>query len=395
MFELLKSATQPTIGSRFRDICIVGLNRVELLVAGSEEPVLGDGWQDVTDEQTRRRMALLFFAPRELDGQPVSPYQLLAEEPDDEEVVHATQQALGNIPLVDLCRISPAEPNTVNFLVAADTIFHWDLNDNYVLPTTKFTWVKDIQRIMRSYPKATKATIYTNWDADKVGDLEIPTKPLRSFPLDLDTWVNIPTFQEKNGTYVLIAAVGLIAATWALLHYQSQQMKSFSEEIRITQQRIPREGKFVELSRFMVEQEKFMQYRDLYPWLIRDAANAIQISNMKIESLEVVSPTPLEPTDVMIATIEAERGIYKGWLQEEPIAKDVLISSRTMSAVRKPPGNLFKLEGLMNLKPLMRAYKSAAKDLKIKQDALTQPSAATAEVGDVPPTESNVEDSEQ
>ena len=213
MKSLLETAAKQTIGGRFKSLCIVGLNKVELINDRSDDSIFGDSWQDVTDEQTRKRMAMLFFAPRELDGEPISPARLLTEDPEDDGAILLTQQTIGGIPQLDLCRIPPADPNIVNFVVAADVIFHWDMKDSYVVPTTKFTWVKDIQRIMKAYPKSTQATVYTNWEAEKIGDLNLPTKHLRNLPLEHETWVNIPTFQEKNGTYVMLASFVLVILT--------------------------------------------------------------------------------------------------------------------------------------------------------------------------------------
>ena len=122
----------------------------------------------------------------------------------------------------------------------------------------------------------------------------------------------------------------------------------------------------------MLDQEKFMQYRDLYPWLVTDLGKAIQASRMSIDNLEVENPTPAEPNKYMIARVEAERGAYKGWLQEEPIAKDLLISSAAIQAIRKPPGNLFKLEGLIHLPTSFKAMKKVEAIIK-QAEAATLP----------------------
>jgi hypothetical protein len=379
--DLFETATKATVGGKFRDICVVGLNRVEFLPGGTETPIFGDRWQDVTDEQTRRRMALIFFAPRELDGEPLDPNLFLTDDPDDPEAVALTQQAMGNMPLLDFCRMPPAEAGTVHIVVAADIIFHWDLKDNYIMPTNKFSWVRDVQSIVKGYPKATQFHIYTNWENEQAVDLDIPVKPLRTLPLEQETWVNVPTFQEKNGLAILIAALLLVALVWGGLSLQSRSIDSLGEQIRITQQRIPREGRFVELSRFMLEQEKFMQYRSLLPYLALDIGHAIEDSGMKIENFELQNPTPLEPNPFMVATIEAQRDVYKGWLQEEPIAKDVLVHSTSLVAVRKPPGNLFKLEGLIHLPHANTLLKDAQQGLA-KQDApATQPASPTTPEG--------------
>ena len=365
MKEFFKHAAKQTVGSRFRNLCVVGLGKVELVLERNEDSIFGDNWQDVTDEQTRRRMALMFFAPRELDNAPVDPYTFLAQEEDDDdpEAAEILRHSLGSMPLLDMCRMPPADPNTLNIVIAADLIFHWDIKDSYIVPTTKFSWVKDVQEILKTYPKATEVTIYTNWEAETATDINARIRHLSSLPLATETWVNIPTFQEKNGTLVLIASLVLAGLCWAGLNWQTRQLDSLTEMVQITQQRIPREAKFVGLNRFMQEQERFIKAREQFPWVVRDIAQTIATAEMDIDNFEIENPTPLEPTDYMIATIEAERGSYKGWLQEEPIAKDILLGSASLSAIRKPPGKIFKLEGLIHLPTVEKALATAKKAL--------------------------------
>ncbi|MFZ2620119.1 MAG: hypothetical protein WAX89_04530, partial [Alphaproteobacteria bacterium] len=152
--------------------------------------------------------------------------------------------------------------------------------------------------------------------------------------------------------------------TWGGLFLQSRNMELITETTRITQQKIPREGKFVELGRYMTEQEKFMQYRNLYPWLVADIGRAIEKATMKFENFEIENPTPQEPSNVMVATIEAKKNAYKGWLQEEPVAKDIMLNSITLAAIRKPPGNTFKLEGLLQLATLNKEFQSTLTQLE-------------------------------
>ncbi|MFZ2619344.1 MAG: hypothetical protein WAX89_00525, partial [Alphaproteobacteria bacterium] len=206
-FSSLTPATGSTVGGRFRDLCVVGLNRTELIPAGTNEPIFGNNWQDVTDEQARRHMALMFFAPRELDGTPTDPFLFLADDKTEPDAKALAEQTLTHIPLLDLCRMPAAEPGTLGLLVAADVIFHWDGRDNYVVPTNKYTWGRDVRHILSTYPKNIDATLYTNWDSDPVAELKVTRKPLHALPLLPEVWVNTPTFQEKNGTIVLAASV--------------------------------------------------------------------------------------------------------------------------------------------------------------------------------------------
>lgn len=364
MLNLLNPNANMTLGNQFKYYCIVGLGGAELFTPESTEPIRGDNWQEITDETTRRKMALLFFAPRQLDGTPLPPAETLAQSTSDPEALETLEQQLEMLPLIDLCRMPPASPNTVNFLVAADTIFHWDFSDNYVTPTTQYSWVRDVTQILKHYPRATEAVVYTNWQPERVGELNTPIRPLNELPVNHKIWINPPTVQERYGTVMLAAAVGAIALAYSMIAWQNQTMDSLDEQIMITQQKIPREGQFAALSRFMLDQEKYMSFRDLYPWLVSDVARSIQLSNMKLDNFGVENPSPNEPTDTLLATLEAQKNAYKGWLEEEPIAKDILMNSASLAAVRKPPGNNFKLEGLIPLEETRESFNVAVETLK-------------------------------
>ncbi len=360
--ELFSGQSLTSVGSKFRNICFVGLNRVEFYPNKEKEPVFGDNWQDVTDEHSRKNMAMVFFAPRELDGEPVNPYTFLAGDDHDEETSALIQQALSDTALLDYCRVLPASANALNIVVVADVIFHWDIHDSYILPTNQFNWVRDLQQILKGYPRTTNVHMYTNWTDDKLQDLNIKTSPVEALPVGEDTWVNMPTFQEQYGTLVLIASLILAALTYGILSVKNNTIDALSEQIRIVQQQIPRESRFAGLNRAISDQEKHMKYRQIFPLIVKDAARTIQMSAMQIENFEIKSPKPQDTPKEFILTIEAKRDVYKGWLQEEPVAKALLANSAMLSAVRKPPGNTFKVEGLINLKSVFNKFKDLQKE---------------------------------
>lgn len=365
--DALQSGTG-TVGDTFRHLCVVGLNKSELLLGGENNPVFADNWQNLADDSLRRGMGLIFFAPRNLDGQPVNPYLFLAGEqlseatmgtaPGDVDTVGLAQQLLSGMGLLDFCRMPPASPNTINLMLAGDVLFHWDFKDNYILPTTTTSWVRDIEQILKGYPRTTKANLYTNWDTEILGANDrITIKKLREIPLSDVTWLNKPTFQEKYGTQVLALSLLIATGVGALLHFQGRGVDDLNEQIRIIEQQIPREGKFVELNKAVKDQEKATQKRELFYLSVKDAARAIDESEMRFANFEVRVPDPEAAPDSYIVTIEAEKGAYKGWLQEEPVAKDILLNSALMVAVRKPPANTFKIEGLVPAEKAWREFK--------------------------------------
>lgn len=384
--SLVPSGLKPTIGNKFKDICFVGLNRVEYLSHRENENYYGDNWQDLTDEQSRKNLTLAFFAPRQLDGSPVNPYVFLSGEdnPDDEDGAMLAEQSMADMPLLDMCRMAPAEPNTVNIIIAADIIFHWDISDNYILPTTQFSWQRDVQELLKTYPKSTTVNIYSDLVKDKPHELShAHFHPLRELPLDEHTWLNMPTFQEKYGTALLVAACAFAALTFGLLELKQGTIRNLNQNIQMVQQQIPRESSFAGLSQAIAEQEKFMRYRPLFPLLIEDVATTITHSKMDYENFEIKNPQPLEPADNFIATIEAKRDAYEGWLEEEPVAKDILANSATISAIRKPPGNTFRLEGLIELPKLWKEYRKLQKNTA-KKPAPQPPASPPAAEGETP-----------
>lgn len=375
---LMSAGRAPTVSSTFRHICVVGLNRSELLLAGENSPVFGDTWQDLADDNLKRNLGLIFFAPRGLDGEPVNPYLFLAGDAVanadmvDANTLGLAQQMMGSMGLLDFCRMPAASPNTVNILLAGDVLFHWDVKDNYVLPTTPTSWTRDIEQIIKGYPRTTKAVIYTNWDTDILPKTDrITILPLSELPVPDEVWLNKPTTQEKYGNHILAIALLVASATAGLLHLQGRGIDDVNEQLRIVEQQIPREGRFTELARAVSEQEKLMQKREMFYLAVKDSARAITSADIKFANFEVKAPDPQEPPTEYIVTIEAEKGVYQGWLQEEPVAKNLLMGSALMAAVRKPPSaNAFKIEGLIPLEASWREYKKLMRPLS--------PSRATA-----------------
>lgn len=344
------------IGERFKNICFIGLNKVEYFPELSEESIFADSWRDVTDEQTRRQLAIFFFAPRDLEGEPIDPYIFLSESEDLEDVEAAmlARQSFGDIPMIDLCRISSAKPNTLNILVVGDAIFHWDIKDSYIQPTTPISWVRDVRHIIKSYPRSTEIVLYTNWDATKLEEIGITALPVRDMPLDNHAWLNRPSFQEKYGLATLAFSLFAAATSYFVGYSQQETLVDLGDKIRQVRASTPRGHNFEALNQALAEQNSFMKFKDLTPILTKDIANAVQLSGMNIKNFEIRNHNPNEPAENMVVTIRAQKDAYTGWLQEEPIAKALLGQSVTLSAVRKPPGGSdFVLEGLIELQPVM------------------------------------------
>ncbi len=374
MNKALSGGRMPTLGNTFRHLLVVGLNKSELLLDGEQTPVTSENWQDLADENLRRGLGLVFFAPRGYDGNPVNPYLFLAGDLPNElapkspeaadEALPLAEQLLAGMGLVDLCRLPPSAPNTINMLIAADVLFHWDVKDNYILPTSTISWVRDVEQVLKGYPRTTKAVLYTTWDRDVLPPTErIKVMKLRDMPVAEDTWLNKPTIQEKYGTHVLALALMVASAVGIGLHMQQNGIDDINEELRMVEQQIPREGKYVELIRAVNDVEKQTGKREIMYLAVKDTARAIGLAGMKFSTFEVKVPDPDEAPKNYVVTIEAEKDAYKGWLQEEPIAKDVLMNSALMNAVRKPPANSYKLEALVPVEPAWRSYKKLNKPL--------------------------------
>lgn len=358
------------LSQKFKNICFLGLNRVEYFPENSDESIFADTWQDVTDEQSRRSLAILFFAPRDLDGEPIDPYIFLtdSEEEADEQSVLIAQQAFGDIPLIDMCRMRSENANEVHILVTADIIFHWDSNDSYVQPTSPVSWVRDIQNILKTYPRTTERYLYTSWENNRVGELGVKLRPIQELVVTEDAWVNMPSFQEKFGFAVLFAAILAAVMTYIVIFMQGSDIDDLSRKIRTVDLETPSGKNYLELNRAITDQQQFMHYRNLLSFVATDVANAIQRSGMKIDNFEIKTPDPQEPADVLIVSIKAQKDAYKGWLEEEPISKALLGQSVTLSAVRRPPGgNQFTVEGLVELEPISQMLAEYQEDVKRAQ----------------------------
>lgn len=378
--QLAKSGPSATVGNTFRHLCFVGLNKSELLLAGESQSVFNDSWSDLATDNIKRHTGLMFFAPRGLDGKPVNPYIFLVGEnvPDDAEMVDPNmvslaEQAVGPLALLDLCRISPASPNTMNMLLVADTLFHWDIKDNYVLPTTPTSWVRDVEQVLKSYPRTTRAHLYTQWETDLLPPSDrITVHQLREFPLDDGTWLNKPTLQERYGNHMMVLGIILAGLTYAGLWYQSSQLQELSDQLNTIEQQIPRGGQFSDMERGIAEQEKMWQKRDLFGLVVKDTARAIQKSGLKAQSFEVRVAEPENPPQTYVVNIDVKPDAYQGWLQQEPIARALILNSAVLDAVRKPPTtNGFKLEGLVDANQLARDYKPLASQLKVMPKSAT------------------------
>ncbi|RYG59750.1 MAG: hypothetical protein EON60_09470 [Alphaproteobacteria bacterium] len=390
--RLAQSTPSSTVGATFRHLCFVGLNKSELLLGGESQSITNDNWTDLTSDNIKRSTGLMFFAPRGLDGKPVNPYMFLAGEgvPDEEDMVDPNtvalaEQVVGPMALLDLCRISSSPPNTVNLLLVADCLFHWDTKDNYVLPTTPTSWVRDIEQVLKTYPRTTRANLYTQWDTDLLPPSErITVHRLREFPLDDNTWLNRPTLQERYGMHMLVIGIVLSAAVWAGLWYQSQQIQQLTDQLNVIEQQIPRGGQFSDMERGIAEQERMWQKRDLFGLVTKDAARSIHKSGIKISSFEVRVAEQDQPPKTYVVTIDAKADAYQGWLQQEPIARSLILQSAVLDAIRKPPTTTgFKLEGIVDANTLARDFRPYANRLKAAPSAAatsgTQPAAVSQE----------------
>lgn len=382
--KIAQSAPSSTVGSTFRHLCFVGLNKSELLLGGESQSIFNDNWADLTSDNIKRHTGLMFFAPRGLDGKPVNPYLFLSGEgiPDEEELadpnaIAIAQQVVGPMALIDLCRISPAGPNTVNLLLVADCLFHWDVKDNYVLPTTPTSWVRDMEQVLKTYPRTTRANLYTQWETDILPPSErITVHKLREFPLDDATWLNKPTFQERYGMHMLVTGIMLSVAVWSGLWYQSKQLQDITDQLNMIEQQIPRGGQYSDLERGIAEQEKMWRTRELFALVTKDAARAIHKSGIKINSFETRVAEQDQPPKTYVVTIDAKADAYQGWLQQEPIARSLILQSAVLDAIRKPPTTSgFKLEGIIDAASLLRDYRPFANRLKVAPAATssTQP----------------------
>ncbi|PIZ31725.1 MAG: hypothetical protein COY40_01285 [Alphaproteobacteria bacterium CG_4_10_14_0_8_um_filter_53_9] len=388
-WETLNPTSARTLGGTFKHLAIVGLNKTEMLLAGEQTPISAANWQEITDDTMRKHLGMIFFAPRGLDGEPVNPYLFLTENtlqdhtalaPEDDETGMSIAEAqLDGFALLDFCRMSPAMPNTVNMLVGADVLFHWDVKDSYVLPTTPTTWVRDVEQVLKTYPRTTRAHIYTQWDTDLMPPNDRMTLVnLRDMPLDAMTWVNQPTVQEAYGGQALL--IGLLAAGLAIgaLWWQAGVLGNVEEDVRTLEQSIPKEGRFAEMNRSIGELEKMLAMREIFFLTVKDTARAIDQSDTQIANFEVKTPDANEVPTHLVVTVETAKNAYNGWIEEEPVAKNLMLHSALLAGIRKPPSTVFRLEGLVEIRPNVREYKRLMEGKSLKPGQAGYVTAAKA-----------------
>jgi hypothetical protein len=369
-----------TMGGSFRHMLVVGLNRSELLIQGEDNPVFNESWQELIDDTMRRQMALVFFAPRGLDGKPVEPIGFLMGE-EEGAALTQTPAILQGMALLDYCRMPPALPNTVNILAAADCLFHWDSKDTYVSLTQQTTWVRDVESVLKSYPRTTRAHVYTQWETNMINPSErLSLHSLRELPVNSETWLNEPTLQERYSMHALV--MGIAAAVLVVLMgwWQGQGVSALTEDLNMVQQQIPRGGQFSDMERAVTEQEKQFALRPLFELAVKDVHRAITQSGLLVEQIELKVPDTNQVPESYVLTLTMPADAYSGWLQQEPIARSFLMNTAMLHAVRKPPSSTgFKLEGLMMLNPWLREYRKIAKDLPSAAPNLPNRTAPQAE----------------
>lgn len=323
--------------NRFKNTCFVGLNKVELHTE-SGDMLQADNWLDITDEQTRKSMMLGYFAPRDLSGEPMPPEDVLMGEDDDETAVSYLRQ-LKSISMFDLCRARKAEPNTVHILITADVVFHWDMTDNFITPTTNEEWVEDVKQILNNYPRQTTKHLYTAWDTSLAQqELDgVKFYSLDDLPLDSGMWVNMPSLQEKYGNHSLFTGLLIAGGIYFGLNAQNAEIENLRQDVRRAQQ----SGVYADSVRRTLndinEIEEFIQYSGLNSLILKDLGSAIKYSQYKIDSYILENPTPSSPTNVLVATINSIEDAYvEGFSQQEEAAANLLRNSSTITAIRKP-----------------------------------------------------------
>lgn len=345
--------------SRFKNRCFVGLNKVTFYTEGGEV-LTGDNWLELTDEQSRRSMMLAFFAPRDLDGEPMDPAAVLLEDGDEDADMDLLQQ-MKSIAMFDLCRSEKANPNTVHIALVADVIFHWDGQDNYIQPTSDDTWVTDLQAVLKGYPRTTEKHIYTDWEFPPKTELgEANTHPLEKMPLNQSMWINQPSFQEQYGGLFLITGVVLAVLAYVGLGYQSGKIDEINKQTQALNAQSRLYPNYSQLSQKVTTLENYNRYRGLFSFTFKDISLAAVDIDMSLESYTLQNPNPREAPEVLVTRLDVPSEEYPGFDQQEPLAKNLLKSSLTIQKIRKPavpPGaENFTLEGLIPLAPLARLH---------------------------------------
>jgi hypothetical protein len=263
-------------------------------------------------------------------------------------------------------------------MVVADVIFHWDINDSYIQPTSEDSWVKDLQQVLKSYPKTTKKTVYTNWKNDKTAELDATFEPLNNLPLDTNMWLNKPTIQERFGWPALAAGVAVAAGIYFMIDQQKRELGDLQRKTTMERQQSGFGDNFRQIVNQVQEQEQFMRFRYLYSLILKDVAMALANSNFEIGDFKVENPTPNIPSDVALVTITSKPRAYRGYLEQEPIAKELLKQSVTMLEIRKPPidRDTLTLEGLVYLTDLDERVRRQTREAQLISGA-ARPLATT------------------
>lgn len=361
----MATSSKVSIG-RFRNICFVGLNRVELHPAEGDA-LFAENWLDITDEHARKNLMLAFFAPHDLNGDPVDPAEVLLGNLVEEEGYQALQQLKG-ISLFDMCRGQRAAPNEVNVLIVADVIYHWDASDNYIQPTSPDSWAQDLQHLLKYYPRTTVKNVYTDWDTAMARDLDgVNFFPVKEMPLDATMWVNRPSLQDKYGTYFLILGILCALGAFGANHMAGSSLDVVENQIRGLAMHGD-SSNLRDIQQKIVNIDKFMRYRSLFSLAFKDVGSAIHDARFKVKTFTLQTPTTDNRTapEDLIVDIDAYHNNYPNYDTQEPAAKEILSHSISMVAIRKPSGNapdLFSLEGLIpldRLATMISSYQSLA-----------------------------------
>lgn len=346
--------------SRFKNVCFIGLNRVEFHPEGGD-PLFAENWMDLVDEQARRNMLLGFFSPRDLNGDPMDPSSVIIGDAVDGEEAAQMMGQMRSIALFDFCRAVKAPPNTMHAMLVADIIFHWDAQDNYIQPTSEETWHQDLADVLRTYPRTTKKNVYTDWDVSglKLGE-DVNIRPLDELPLSTSMWINQPTFQEKFGSYFLLAGILLAAGTYFGLEYQKKGVQEVYGQVQALSKRANLNPNFRTIIDHVDKIEGYTRYRALFSLIFKDVSLAIADSGFKVSSYTIEVPNPNVPPEVLIAKLESSTNTYSSYAEQEPIAKDLMSSSLTIEKIRKPPTpagvSTFTIEGLIPLQQVAQEY---------------------------------------
>lgn len=343
-------------------MCIVGLNKSEITAPGMDS-LFADNWQEVTDETSRKNMVLGFFAARNYDGSAGDPLLSIAGKyKDDDGFMTGLNTVLRGMALFDFFRGNNAEPNTLHIMCAADIVFHWDINDRYVQPTSENSWIRDVKEIIKQYSRTTQVHLYTNWENEHLEELDVEVHPLMDIPLDMGMWVNKPSFQEKFSLHFLGMGIACAALAFGLTQWQGSKITDLQHQINRIQQSVNQNGNITSLLAVVRDQEEFMRYKPLFPLVFQDTSNAIYKSGLRTSSVKLEYTDKQRATNHMLVTIESEKDAYKGFLEEEPVAKDLLKKSAVFEAIRRPKRTVstrMKLEAIVDLPKTANAITAA------------------------------------